>query len=674
MPDLSNYKNMSMESLGKSLLGQQAASRAKSRKKSRKKEKISKAMAILLGGQAIFNRAVQDRSKELDSFNTIMARKNKKFVAEMKIVGNVLDAIPVNIIDSKNAYEQYKNSSSLQRDFRAQLRPIIGAAMQKHDPTGYKNATNAGTITADLNKIIDGITAPYFLKSVDGGASRAKQLLDAGEEYFKGADRDEIFDKLFAISESDVEANQALRLKAAKEGIRKETNWFALPGMLSSIFKGEDTNFKALETGDYKQSDLMNVFEKQVDIGEFITPNFAEVMKTWDNNKNYISQAMGIESLMDTSPNGRQAKAMNLVIRQAIRDLNDAPPEHWTKPQFETFRIKKLKLLEEADLMRRAIYSAAPTELDAFFATEVASTWGGLRILLDEPDREAARTLENEYKVDLSEMNIRQKDAFAMSIILAKGVDPVDPKDYGGRAFKKDTPKYASNIPGTLETYEKGEREFNFGREGAYDESNFKNTLAEVQAYLTPTFKGISSEGMPEVSDAIKVLQETGDTEGVGAANITNTINAIGNQNQELGEHILATRAANDPIYDNQIKQFYPTMLDAQEAYNNGTYSLQAPQTTREPIDQQIQEIGEESWRDPYSARKDIYAKGQTGAQVVPGAIYDAGVRQNDRQAETLLERHFSGRAIATETQVKNAMERLNIETLEDARQQYSVQ
>ena len=107
MPDLENYKNMSMESLGKSLLGQQAASRSSRRRKSRKKENISKALAILLGGQAIFNRAVQDRSKELDSFNTIMARKNKKFVAEMKIVGNVLDGIPVNKIASINAYEQY---------------------------------------------------------------------------------------------------------------------------------------------------------------------------------------------------------------------------------------------------------------------------------------------------------------------------------------------------------------------------------------------------------------------------------------------------------------------------------------------------------------------------------------------------------------------------------------
>jgi hypothetical protein len=96
-------------------------------------------------------------------------------------------------------------------------------------------------------------------------------------------------------------------------------------------------------------------------------------------------------------------------------------------------------------------------------------------------------------------------------------------------------------------------------------------------------------------------------------------------------------------------------MLDAQEAYNNGTFSLQAPQTTT--ID-----TG--------------YALSPTEEKLLtaPEAVYSWGVGQNDRQAETLLERHFSGRAIATEIQVKDAMERLNIKTLEDARQQYSVQ
>ena len=669
MPDLENYKNMSMESLGKSLLGQQAASRSSRRRKSRKKEKISKALAILLGGQAIFNRAVQDRSKELDSFNTIMARKNKKFVAEMKIVGNVLDAIPVNIIDSKNAYEQYLNSPSLQRSFRAQLRPIIGAAMEKHDPVGYKNATNAGTITADLNKIIDGVTAPYFLKSVDGGASRAKQLLDAGEKYFKGADRDEIFDKLFAISESDVEANQALRLKAAKEGIRKETNWFALPGMLSSVFKGEPTTFRALETGDYKQSDLMNVFEKQVDIGEFITPNFSEVMKSWDNNKNYVNQAMGIEAFMNTGPDSRQARAMTNEIREMIEDLNEAKPAQWTEEYFDAFREKRWAELEEAQAMQRAIYSATPTELDSYFAREVAKTWGGLRILLDNPDREAALFLEDKYNVDLSTMNLEKKDALAMRIILAEGVDPTDPADYEEALGK---PKYGQKIAGTLELYERGGRKWEAGREGVYNESNFINNLSKVQAYLTPTFKGISSEGIPEVSDPIKVLQETGDVDNIGGINVANTINTMNTQNAEFAEATLAAMLSNNSTFAKQVESVYPTTLDAQQALMDGTFSVAIPQKTMEPIDQQIQKIGTESWRDPYSAREDIYDKGQTGAQIIPGAVYDAGVRQNDRQALTTIERHLTGR-VNDPSGYQAALTRLGM-TDEEARQQYSVQ
>jgi|TARA_R100000501_G_C2628980_1_gene123439 hypothetical protein len=672
MPDLNNYKNMSMEDLGKSLLSQQASSRAKSRRRSRKKEKISKAMAILLGGQAMFNKAIADRSKELDSFNTIMARKNKKFVAEMKIIGNVLDSLPVNVIDSKDAYQQYLKSPSLQRSFRAQVRPIIANAMQKFDKVGYDQAVNAGTITADLNKIIDGITAPYFLQSVDGGPSRAQQVLDSGEKYFKGTDRDEIADRLFGITESDVEANQALRLKSAKEKYRKGTNWFNVPGMLGKFFKGEPTNFRALETGDYTQSDLMNVFEKSINFGEFITPNFSEVMKAWDNNRNYISQAMGIEALMDTSPNGRQAKAMDMVIRQAKIDLNEAPPEHWTKADFNSFRIQKLKLLEEADLMRRAIYSATPTELDAFFATEVASTWGGLRLLLDNPDREAAITLESKYKVDLSKMNIKEKDAFAMRIILAEGVDPIDPTDYGGRAFKKDTPNYDSTIPGTLEIYEKGDREFEFGREGAYDESNFKNNLNKIKAYLTPTFKGINSSGVPEVSDSIKELQSNEDTDAVGGNNIANTINSIAQQNNNAGESFFTTMMANNPTFANQVNTAYPDKIVLQEAINNGTFSLQPPPTF-DPVDQQMVEIkDEEAWRSPYTAEQDLYDSGETGIQIFSRGLKEGWNNQLDREAVTTIERHLTGR-VKNRSGYQKALKRLGISD-EEARLQYSVQ
>ena len=669
MPDLDNYKNMSMESLGKSLLSQQASNRSRSRRKSRKKEKISKALAILLGGQAIFNRAIQDRSKELDSFNTIMARKNKKFVAEMKVIGNILDSLPTELIDSKDAYQQYLNSPSLQRAFRTQVRPLIASAMQKFDKVGYDQAVTSGTITGDLNKIIDGITAPYFLKAVDGGPSRAQQVLDAGEKYFEGIDRDEVAENLFGITEGDVEANQALRLKAAKEDIRKGTNWFSVPGMLGKVFKGEATNFRALETGDYSQSDLMTVFDKTINIGEFITPNFSEVMKSWDNNKNYINMALGIEEFMNTSPQSRQARAMDRVIRKSIEDLNEAKPEDWTQKDFDNFRLKRFKELEEAMALKDAIYDDTPTELDVYLGREIAKTWGGLRILLDNPDREAAVMLENRYGVDLSTMNLEAKDQLAMRIILAEGVDPFDPANYE-EAFGK--PNYADKIPGRLELFEAGERKWELGREGVYNESNFINNLSKIQAYLTPTFKGVSADGIPEVSDPIAKVQETGDVDKVGGANVTNTLNTMNTQNAEFAEATLAAMLDNNETFAQQVRAVYPTTLDAQQALMEGTFSLEIPQTTMEPVDQQMQEVGAESWRDPYSARKDIYAEGQTGVQVVPGAIYDAGVRQFDRQALTTIERHLTGR-VNDPSGYQAALTRLGMSD-EEARQQFSVQ
>ena len=659
---------MSMEQLGSSLLGQKAAAGARRRRSSKRNEKIQKMLAVLLGGQAIFQNAVKDRMSEHKAFADIMSKKNKKFVAEMKVVGNVLDAIPTNIIDSENAYDEYLNNSSVQRAFRAQVRPLIANALQKFDKVGYDQAVNAGTIVGDINKIIDGITAPYFLKSIDGGPSRAKMLLDAGEKYFEGTDRDKIFEELFAISEADVDAKTKLRMENIEDEIRGSARWWKVPGMLSSWFKGDPTIFNSIESGDYLESDLRKAFSKSVNIGEFITPNFSEVMKSWDNNKNYINTALGIEPFMDTSPTSRQAKALANVIRQAKIDLNEAPPSQWTKKDFEAFRFKKLQLLEEADLLRRAIYSESPTELDAEFGREVAKTWGGLRLLFDNPDREGAMFLEDKYNVDLTTMNLEEKDQFAMRIILAEGIDPIDPTDYKnslGIVRNLATPNYASNIPGTLAIYERGGRSYEWGREGAYDESNFRNNLSKVQAYLEPTFKGISSDGIPEPSDSIKILQETGDADGVGGNNIANTLNSISMQDEEAAEAMLLSMLDNNAVFSNQVKSVYPTTLDAAQALMNGTFSIEMPQITMEPVDQQM------SYLNPYDAARERTDAGQTGIQIIPSALYDMGSGQVDRQAETLLKRHFSGSATATQKQLKDAMQRLDIENIEEARQKF---
>ena len=168
------------------------------------------------------------------------------------------------------------------------------------------------------------------------------------------------------------------------------------------------------------------------------------------------------------------------------------------------------------------------------------------------------------------------------------------------------------------------------------------------------------------------MLQETGDVDNIGGINVANTINTMNTQNAEFAEATLAAMLSNNSTFAKQVESVYPTTLDAQQALMDGTFSVAIPQKTMEPIDQQIQKIGTESWRDPYSAREDIYDKGQTGAQIIPGAVYDAGVRQNDRQALTTIERHLTGR-VNDPSGYQAALTRLGM-TDEEARQQYSVQ
>jgi len=63
---MSNYKNMSIEELGGSLLQRQSDQAAAAAKRAKKQDRVQQALALMLTGQAIFKGAYNKRSKELD--------------------------------------------------------------------------------------------------------------------------------------------------------------------------------------------------------------------------------------------------------------------------------------------------------------------------------------------------------------------------------------------------------------------------------------------------------------------------------------------------------------------------------------------------------------------------------------------------------------------------------
>lgn len=103
---MSNYKSMSVEELGGSLLKRQEDINKRNAKRARKNERIQQALALMLTGQAIFKGAYKKRSKELDDRMAFDAINNSAQAKQISGLSNVISIIPDNFHTDKSTEER----------------------------------------------------------------------------------------------------------------------------------------------------------------------------------------------------------------------------------------------------------------------------------------------------------------------------------------------------------------------------------------------------------------------------------------------------------------------------------------------------------------------------------------------------------------------------------------
>ena len=119
MPNLDDYKNLTMEALGGSLLSQKAASAKRRRKSGKRDEKINKIIAVLLGTQAIFKTALKDRILEGDDLDLVQKMSDSSAVTEMQALSQVYSGLDEEFLMADNAwelYEQFLKLTELEQD------------------------------------------------------------------------------------------------------------------------------------------------------------------------------------------------------------------------------------------------------------------------------------------------------------------------------------------------------------------------------------------------------------------------------------------------------------------------------------------------------------------------------------------------------------------------------
>ena len=135
---IKNYSSMPIGELGDALLSRQAGQRSKTRRRRRKAEKVNNILAVLLGGQAVFNKLASQRIKEIDSLNTVNKHKDSMLVKKMNMVGKALKSIDADILTADNALDLIRNNKEEAEKAYAGIAPFLEKHIKDGLPREHK--------------------------------------------------------------------------------------------------------------------------------------------------------------------------------------------------------------------------------------------------------------------------------------------------------------------------------------------------------------------------------------------------------------------------------------------------------------------------------------------------------------------------------------------------------
>jgi len=546
----------------------------------------------------MFDKAAQHRVKEVDEYFDIMKNQDKDMIGKMNIVGRVGQALPLALIKSKNPLELYEEDSdagrAIRSRFQAALFPIMYAQMQKIDPTGVKASEAMGTIDSDIGDLIDAFTAPYYLGTIKKGKytgqTRMAMSLDAGSEFFADLTEGQVFAKMFGFNEGQQAVRRGRNKLKRKREIEGNAGWTSSFKILGQLFKGEPTIFSKLQydpetgiaaEGTGLRSELEEFLGSGIEISELITPNYADIVKHWRSNKDYMTLSRGDPDLISTADGGRPQIAVANVIRDLKKQYSNLSYDSQKNiiPSQKALQLRLLDNLEEAQAYMENMFGddIRPNDIDK--SRRFGNAFGALRMAMDNP--ELAGRMGQEYKVNVSDLSSLNKDTLAMKIILLDGMEPVDPVNYRdlGR-FNRDI---ATGRTGTIEMYGPGDREWetflDWGRDSNIkDDSNWINTLDNIQVYLRAgPIKEIDSGGNIRLQEEIDRMLDnlTNPKNRAIVADIftTELQNYKDKGFGELGEQVMGGLYGDSRI-KGLMSDVYPTLVDAQNAYSDDTFSL----------------------------------------------------------------------------------------------------
>jgi hypothetical protein len=654
---IKNSSTMSMEELGSSLLDRQTQQKAVSRRNARKDQKMQKVLAVLLGGQAIFQNTLGNRLSELDDAKTIEKLGDENMISIANQTARIFSGLPADFLQADDAWEQYNNNKDYSDLFYSGISPIIADAYKKGvGEEAYNLAETGGQLSQILEERTKSVAKNFFEKIGDK-PTLAQAFFTGAEDLFKdrSLSKDDIMKNVIGLNTSTLELIRAKNLAGKERDLRGQSGWLNVVPLFKDIgrriFRSGESDAAPgfFSKRDPTSIDFLPATLKEainnINFGEMITPDYSQAMHDFNAGINWLNVGLNNTVLNSTEAGGQIALALDRIIDKHQRaisanSLDDLrlgkSPNH-----MDLAAIRKLK---------DAMFDASPTETDRVGAKDLAIRFAGtIEAIRKSPKLKRQwitmmaknkRLVEgtDDYNKFVSRLNAG--DDLVKEVVLLSLAEKALTETYPGNKnlMQKETVRS-----------KKGQEGWGWIPSRAF-RKNYTYNWSDIDAILSPTLK-INEDGFVATSPEHKGASEDTQTAEVLAA-----INA-GNSSsdpeiRQVAEQVLEQTWHNPQDDDGlrgpsaKLQERFGTLLDANSAlelgqllYDSKTKSFfeRVPlERTEDSVLSEMQariktleeggerdKYEEPSWASPYSARESIAEKGQLGSQVIGRSIKD---------------------------------------------------
>ena len=303
---INSLPNMSMEDLGSSLLARQSQQRAVARRNAKKDEKMQKVLAVLLGGQAIFQKTLANRLDELDDAKIIEKLNDEKMISVANQTARIFSGLPADFLQSDDAWDQYNNNKEYSDLFYSGISPIIASAYKKGvGEEAYNLAEKGGQLSQILEERTKAVAKNFFEKRGDK-PTLAQSFFTGAEDLFKDRSlgKDEIMQNMLGLNTSTLELIRAKNVAGKERDLRGQSGWLNIVPLFKDvgrrIFKSDesDTAPGFFSKRDPTAIDFLPATLKEainnINLDEFIVPDYSQAMHDFNAGINWLNVGLNL--------------------------------------------------------------------------------------------------------------------------------------------------------------------------------------------------------------------------------------------------------------------------------------------------------------------------------------------------------------------------------------------